>query len=54
MVQDMLKTLFYLMIAVPFLYMTLDVLVDLVKRGVQFYQRYARPILIQHLTSMFK
>ncbi len=54
MLRDVLEMFFYLMIAVPFLYMTLDVLFDWVRRGYRFYRRHAQPVLTQYLSSMFK
>ncbi len=54
MVQEVLRILFYLLIAVPFLYMALDVFFDFFKRGYRFYRVYAHPVFTQHLTSIFK
>ncbi len=49
-----LKVLFYLAIAIPFLYMFFDVLFQLMTGIHQLYKNKAKPVFVQISASLFK
>ena len=49
-----LKILFYLAIAIPFLYMLFDVLFQLLTGIYQIYKNKAKPVFVQISTSLLK
>jgi len=54
MILEIFKMLFLLLIAVPFIYIVVDVIVDIFKRTVGFYRRKAKPVIIRVYTSLDK
>ena len=54
MILEVLKFLFLLLIAVPFLYMMYDVVVDVLKRIYGFYNRTAKPALLSMFALLAK
>ena len=54
MLLGFLKVLFYLAIAIPFIYMFFDVFFQLITGVYQFYKNKAKPAFIYISTSLFK
>lgn len=54
MLLDVLKFLFILLIAVPFLYMMYDVVLDVLKRIYGFYNRNAKPAILSMFALLAK
>lgn len=52
MILEILKTLILLAIAAPFIYIVIDVLIDILKRMFGFYQEKAKPVIISILSSL--
>ena len=47
MILEILRLLILLLIAVPFIYIVVDVVVDIFKRTLGFYQQKAKPVLLR-------
>jgi hypothetical protein len=54
MVLEILKILILMLIAVPFIYIVVDVIVDIFKRTLIFYRQKAKPVIIRIYTSFDK
>ncbi|MFQ5602406.1 MAG: hypothetical protein ACE5HS_03990 [bacterium] len=54
MLFAILKTAVILLIAVPFIYMFVDVFVDLHKRSFHFYRHKAKPVVVSVLSTFSK
>lgn len=54
MILGTIKTLFILLIALPFIYIVTDVVIDIFKRIFGFYQSKAKPAIISVFTSVIK
>jgi ABC-type Fe3+ transport system permease subunit len=53
MILEILRLLILLLIAVPFIYIVVDVIVDISKRTLGFYQQKAKPILLRAYINYF-
>lgn len=54
MVLEFIKTLVILLIALPFIYIVADVLIDILKRLFGFYREKAKPVIISIYSSFNK
>lgn len=52
MILEIIKMLVLLLIAVPFIYIVVDVLVDIFKRTLGFYQQKAKPVLLRIYSTL--
>ncbi len=50
MLFEILRTVLILAIAVPFIYIILDVIVDITRRLLSFYRHAAKPVLVKVTT----
>lgn len=53
MILEILKLLILLLIAVPFIYIVVDVIIDIFKRTLGFYQKKAKPVLLRTYSNYF-
>ena len=54
MIFEFIKTLVVLLIAVPFVYIVADVVIDILKRLFAFYRDKAKPIIVSIYSSFNK
>lgn len=54
MFVDILRILFFLAIAIPFIYMASDVAISILKGWYGFYERKAKPVFISAKATVFK
>jgi hypothetical protein len=54
MILGIIKTLFIMLIALPFIYIVTDVLIDIFKRTFGFYQKIAKPAIISIFSAIIK
>lgn len=54
MVLEFIKTLVILLIAIPFIYIVVDVFIDILKRIFGFYRKKAKPVIISIYSSLNK
>lgn len=47
MILEILKTFILMLIAAPFIYIVVDVILDIFKRTLGFYRQKARPVLVR-------
>ena len=52
--ETIMKALVFLVIAVPFLFIVIDVTLDILKRFYGFYKRTAKPVIINLLATFAK
>jgi hypothetical protein len=53
MILEILRLLILLLIAVPFIYIVVDVIVDIFKRTLGFYQQKAKLVLLRAYSNYF-
>jgi len=54
MIAESIKTLIILLIAIPFVYIVVDVIIDILKRVFGFYREKAKPVIISIYSSFNK
>lgn len=54
MIFEILKYVFILLIAIPFLYMVFDVIVDVMRRFYGFYRRNIKTAFVGMMSTMLK